>query len=66
MLGCSTATVAFLGFTCLLQTQRDAGANLCQLCYQESLLPRSLVWHALSPSLHAEFLKMHCHVLCEL
>lgn len=47
MLGCSTATVAFLGFTCLLQAQRDAGANLCQLCYQESLLPRSLVWHAL-------------------
>lgn len=66
MLGCRTATVAFLGFRCLLQAQRDSGANLSHvpaLVPGEFLATLPGLGRAVSPSLHPQFLKMRCQVL---
>lgn len=69
MLGCRTATMgfAFLGFTV---SSRHRGVQEPVCSQVPTLLPgeplATLPGLAVSPSLHPEFLKMHCHMLYEL
>ena len=69
MLGWRSAMVAFPGSTCLLQAQRDAGADLQPRAVFVTRRASSALPHlarAASPSLHPRFLKKYHHMLYKL